>query len=60
MNKMRRCFNCGDEIGVYSDYEPLDTCGKLECEKAARDAMRQERDEAHEKLDIDRGWDRWR
>jgi hypothetical protein len=52
---MRYCFNCGEEIGRYADYDQLDTCGKLKCDRVARDAMAQERDEAHERLDRDRG-----
>lgn len=54
--KMRHCFNCGEELGVYADHDPLDTCGKRECERAARDCMAQERDEAREQLDRNRGW----
>lgn len=56
--KMRHCFNCGTELGVIADkdYEPLDTCGSSECSRAARDAMRSEREEAHEQLDRDMGW----
>lgn len=56
MAKMRRCFYCGDEIGVYSDYDRLDTCGKQECEREASNEVRQRRDEAHEQLDRDLGW----
>ena len=56
---MRHCFYCGEELGVYADYDPLDTCGAQECQRAASDALRSERDEAHERLDRDRGWDRW-
>lgn len=56
--KMRHCFNCGAELGVLSsaEYEPLDTCGKRECDREARDAMAMERDYAHEQLDRTRGW----
>jgi len=39
--KMRRCFNCGAEIGVYGDYDRLVTCGARECDRAARDAAAQ-------------------
>lgn len=53
---MRRCFNCGEEMGVYADYDRRDTCGKPECEREARNAERQEREEAHERLDRDLGW----
>ena len=56
MKKMRHCFNCGEELGVYADYDPLDTCGKLECNRAASDALAGERYEAHRKLDEDMGW----
>lgn len=54
--KMRHCFNCGAELGVSAYHDPLDTCGARECERAARDAAQQERDEAHEQLDRDMGW----
>jgi hypothetical protein len=54
--RMRHCFNCGAAIGVYADYDRLDTCGDRDCNRAARDAVQQERDEAHEKLDRDMGW----
>jgi hypothetical protein len=54
--KMRHCFNCGKQIGNYSDYDPLDTCGEIECDRAARDATAQERNEAHEQFDRDMGW----
>lgn len=57
--KQRYCFNCGEDIGFYADYERTDTCGKQECEREVRDMMRQERDEAHERLDRDMGWDRY-
>lgn len=54
--KMRHCFNCGAELGVYADHDPLDDCGAQECQRAARDAFAQEREEAHERLDRDMGW----
>lgn len=53
--KMRHCFNCGAELGVYAYYDPLDTCGALECNREARNAEAAERDEAHERLDKDMG-----
>lgn len=53
---MRHCFNCGAELGHYVGYDRLDTCGARECDRAARDAIAQERDEAHEQLDRDMGW----
>jgi hypothetical protein len=54
--KMRHCFNCGAELGVYADYDRLDDCGALECTRAARDAIAEERERAHDRLDDDMGW----
>lgn len=56
--KMRHCWYCGEEMGIIESryYDQTDTCGKLECDRAARHAAEQERDEAHEKLDRDMGW----
>lgn len=56
--KMRYCWNCGVELGVFKrgEWMPQDTCGASECERAARDADRMEREEAHYNLDVDRGW----
>ena len=39
-------------------YDSRDTCGASECEREARDAAYAEREEAHERLDRDNGWDR--
>ena len=50
--RMRHCFNCGCKLGYYSDYDPLDTCGKNECEREARYAGAQ-CVEAREQLDRD-------
>lgn len=57
-SRERFCWYCGDSLGVVEGrhYEHTDTCGKRECERAAGDAARAERDEAHEQLDRDRGW----
>lgn len=55
--RMRFCFFCGAELGVYADYDPLDNCGSPECARAARDAAAQERQDAHEQLDRDMGWE---
>ena len=57
--KMRFCFNCGEELGFYADYDPMDHCGKTECSREAQYAAEAERSEAHERLDQDNGWDRW-
>jgi len=54
--KMQHCFNCGAELGVYADHDPMDDCGKRECVRAAQDCYAQERADAHEQLDRDRGW----
>jgi hypothetical protein len=42
--KMRHCFFCGDELGLLAscDYDPLDTCGKQECEREARAEAREQ------------------
>jgi hypothetical protein len=52
------CWYCGKDMGVFDRRfcETTDTCGDRECERAARDAAAQERDEAHEQLDRDMGW----
>lgn len=54
--KMRHCFYCGEELGCYADYDPLDTCGKQECNREARDQDGMDREEAHRRLDEDMGW----
>lgn len=54
--KMRHCFFCGEELGVYADWDPLDTCGKAECDREARNAAREEWEEAHRELDRRMGW----
>ncbi len=56
VHPMRHCFYCGKELGRYAWHDPLDTCGKSECDREASYAMREERAEAHEKLDRDMGW----
>lgn len=54
--KMRYCFNCGEEIGVYADYDRLDDCGKMECQREVRHILAAEREEAHDQLDRDLGY----
>jgi hypothetical protein len=35
--RMRYCFWCGEELGIYDNYyDDLDICGKPECEREAR------------------------
>ena len=55
--KMRHCFNCGKEIGGYPDayHDRFTACH--ECQHEERDARQQEREEAHEQLDRNMGWD---
>jgi hypothetical protein len=52
----RRCFNCGEELGAYANYDRLDTCGKRECDREARAIREEERQNAHDQLDRDMGW----
>jgi hypothetical protein len=54
----RFCWNCGTSLGFIEGkyHDRRDTCGARECERAARDAISEERREAHEQLDRDRGW----
>ena len=40
--RMQYCFWCGEELGIYDNYDNLDTCGKRECEKEARRAYQDE------------------
>lgn len=57
----RHCWNCGASLGWIEDrfYDRTDTCGASECEREAHREAVIERDEAHERLDRDMGWDRW-
>jgi len=56
-----RCFNCGAELGIYeADHDTKDTCGARECLRQLREDERQERSDAHEQLDRERGWDPFR
>ncbi len=57
--KMRHCFTCGTEIGRYTDYDNLDTCGEPECNREAQNVASMQRQDAHEQLDRDNGWDGW-
>ena len=56
--KTHYCFNCGEEIGLWDRFsDRRDTCGARECEREARNAEVEEREQAHEQLDRDNGWD---
>jgi hypothetical protein len=58
--KRHHCWYCGEDMGPWDrNCDSRDTCGKQECERAARDQDRAEYEEAHERLDLDMGWDRW-
>lgn len=59
-SKMRRCCVCGKEIGILQEryYDRNDTCGDIECDREMRDQDAAVRDDAHERLDRDMGWDR--
>ena len=58
--KERFCWNCGESLGVIEDrhYDRGDVCGKLDCNRAARDAAQSERDERHRQIDdeYNGGW----
>jgi hypothetical protein len=59
--QMWRCFNCGAELGLYAaEHDTRDTCGSIECRRALQEAELQERSDAHEQLDRERGWDQYR
>ena len=58
MTKVKNCENCGADL-----FEPrvrfhreMITCGSSECDREARNVYIQERDEAHEQLDIALGY----
>lgn len=59
--RISQCEYCGEDLGGSVDKYPdeLVTCGARECERWARDEMLAARDEAHEQLDRDMGFDRW-
>jgi hypothetical protein len=40
--KMQHCFNSGAELGVYAESDPLDHCGKLECQREMRECLSEE------------------
>jgi hypothetical protein len=54
--KERFCAYCGESLGVYADYDRYDTCGARECERNVRDEIREDRMDAHERLDQEMGW----
>ena len=56
--KQRYCWVCGEDMGFVEDqyYDRRDTCGKHACEREAREAACEEREEAHRDLDDRMGW----
>lgn len=54
--KERFCFNCGESMGAYADYDRLDNCGARECQRAANEQVVEDRYEAHQNLDREMGW----
>ncbi len=40
--KMRYCFWCGEKIGICESWDDFDTCGKPECDMAARRAHQED------------------
>ena len=55
--KMQHCDYCGAEIGVFvKQWREVLSCGERECDRHVRDIEQQEREEAHEQLDRERGW----
>lgn len=55
--RMQRCFNCGEELGVFfATSDEILSCGEPECERYAREAHEEQRRDAHERLDQERGW----
>ena len=57
--KERFCFYCGDSMGFIEDrfYERRDSCGKLACAREEREALQEDRENAHRELDERMGWD---
>lgn len=53
------CENCGADLGRPVVKYPHDfiTCGSRECEREARNQEIEAREQAHEQLDRDMGWD---
>ena len=44
-------------MGCYLEHDRFDTCGKVECDREARHAGQEIREEAHNQLDRDMGYD---
>jgi hypothetical protein len=59
--RMQYCFYCGEELGILYDKssDELDTCGKRECNRAARDAYGEREEEVKYRAEQDH-YDRYR
>ena len=56
--KLTQCEYCGDDLNGSVDKcqrEPV-TCGKPECDRWAREVVREAHEEAHDQLERDMGW----
>ena len=48
--KRLTCFNCGEDLGEGRSYPgDIDSCGKPECEREARDVQRSRDEEARQR-----------
>lgn len=56
--KVSKCEHCGDDLGYEVEKHPGDivVCVARECQRFERDCYREQRDEAHQRLDRDMGW----
>lgn len=55
--KMKHCAYCGEELGMTESWDrDPESCGKAECSREVNAMYREEREEAHEQLDRDMGW----
>ncbi len=60
VKRMQYCFNCGEELGIYNKpFGDLDTCEKIECNRAERYAYREREKEARYQAEDD-NYDRYR
>ena len=52
---MHHCFNCDKELGplARSEWQPGDTCGSIECDRATRNAIPNEHDDNKLDREID-------
>lgn len=57
--RRHRCAYCGNDMGEWDPRfcDRRDTCGSAECSRFERDDALAEREEAHERLDREMGWD---